>query len=98
MPMNNTYRPQVIRDIVFREEDDGAFLFDPIKDELRCLNDTGVVIYKAINGRNSIDDIVNTLAGIYPEVEEERIRKDVEGFVEDLRARGYLKDDAAGEE
>ncbi len=92
--MNNhdIYQPQMIGDIVFREEDDGAFLFDPIKDELRCLNDTGVVIYKAINGKNSIDDIVSELAGIYPEVEEEQIRKDVESFMEDLKTRGYLKE------
>lgn len=88
--MNNAYRPQMSGDIVFREEDDGAFLFDPVRDELRCLNDTGVVIFKAINGRNSIDDIVRELAGIYPEVEEEQIRRDVETFMEDLRTRGYL--------
>ena len=90
--MDNTFRPQMTKDIVFREEDDGAFLFDPIKDELRCLNDTGVVIYKAINGRNSIDDIVSELADIYPEVEEEQIRQDVASFVEDLKTRGYLAD------
>ena len=90
--MDNTYRPQMTKDIVFREEDDGAFLFDPIKDELRCLNDTGVVIYKAINGRNSIEDIVRELAGIHPEIEEEQIRQDVESFMEDLKTRGYLKE------
>ena len=90
--MNNTYRPQMTKDIVFREEDDGAFLFDPIKDELRCLNDTGVVIYKAINGKNSIDDIVNKLAAIYPDVEKGQIRKDVETFMEDLKIRGYLEE------
>lgn len=92
MPMNNTYRPQMSGDIVFREEDDGAFLFDPIKDELRCLNDTGVVIYKAVNGKNTIEDIVSELAGVYPEVEEEQIRKDVGFFMEDLKTRGYLKE------
>ena len=93
MPMNNTYRPRMTKDIVFREEDDGAFLFDPIKDELRCLNDTGVLIYKAVNGKNSIDDIVKELTGIYPEVEEGQIREDVESFMEDLETRGYLENE-----
>jgi len=81
----------MIRDIVFREEDNGAFLFDPIKDELQCLNDTGVVIYKAINGKNSVEDIVKQLEAMYPEVAKDQIRKDVETFLEDLNTRGYLK-------
>lgn len=89
--MSKSHRPQMIKDIVFREEDDGAFLFDPIRDELRVLNDTGVIIYKSINGKNTMDDIVAKLSGIYPEVEEAQIRKDVETFMEDLRNRGYLE-------
>ena len=95
MDNNDAYRPQMIRDIVFREEDDGAFLFDPIRDELRCINEPGVIIYKAINGKNTVEDIVNRLAAVYPEVKKRQIRKDVGIFIQDLQTRGYLEDEPA---
>ena len=82
--------PKVKDDIVFREEDDGAFLFDPIKDNLRCINETGAVVFRELDGKNSIDDIVKKLKSIHPEIDEEKIREDVTTFVKDLKIRGFF--------
>lgn len=82
--------PRVKDDIVFREEDDGAFLFDPIKDNLRCLNETGAAVFRELNGKNSIDDIVKKLKSIHTEIDEEKIREDIISFIKDLRIRGFL--------
>ncbi len=82
--------PKVKSDIVFREEDDGAFLFDPIKDNLRCLNETGALVFRELDGKNGIDDIVKKLKSIHPEISDEEIRQDVISFVNDLKIRGFL--------
>ena len=82
--------PKVKDDIVFREEDDGAFLFDPIKDNLRCINETGAFVFRELDGKNSIDDIVKKLKSAHPEIKEEEIKKDVISFINDLKIRGFL--------
>lgn len=82
--------PRVKDDIVFREEDDGAFLFDPIKDNLRCLNETGAAVFRELDGKNSIDDIVEKLKSIHSEIAEEKIKEDVISFIKDLKIRGFL--------
>jgi hypothetical protein len=82
--------PKVKEDIVFREEDDGAFLFDPITDNLRCVNETGAFVFRELDGKNSIDDIVKKMKSIHPEIEEDEIKKDVISFVDDLKVRGFL--------
>lgn len=87
---DKTRYPSIKDDIVLREEDDGAFLFDPIQDVLQALNDTGVFVFKELNGKNSIDDIVKKVLSQYSEVESDAVKKDVEAFIEQMKARGFL--------
>jgi hypothetical protein len=83
-------RPVIKSDIVLREEDDGAFLFDPIKDSLQALNETGVLVFKELNGKNSVDDIVKKVLSQYPDIEPGAVKKDVEEFIEQIEAKGLL--------
>jgi len=92
MADDTTYRPSVKDDIVLREEDDGAFIFDPIADLLQVLNETGVRVFKELNGKNSIDDIARKLQSDYPEINPEIVKRDVEAFIEQIRSRGFLAD------
>ena len=84
--------PSIKKDIVLREEDDGAFLFDPIQDALQALNETGVFVFKELNGKNSVDDIVKKVLSQYSDVESDAVKKDVEEFIEQIRARGFLSE------
>lgn len=84
--------PKIKDGLVFREEEDGAFIFDPIKDELRCLNKTGSLIFNDLNGKNSIDDIVKKMRTIYPYIARDAIKEDIETFIENLGTRGILED------
>lgn len=90
MSSDGSDMPKVKEDIVFREEDDGAFLFDPITDNLRCINETGALVFRELDGKNSFEDIVKKLKSAHPEIDEDEIRKDVISFIDDLKARGFL--------
>ncbi|MBN1573173.1 MAG: PqqD family protein [Deltaproteobacteria bacterium] len=84
--------PSIKKDIVLREEDDGAFLFDPIQDRLQALNETGVFVFKELNGKNSVDDIVKNVLSQYSDVESGTVKKDVEEFIEQIKTRGFLSE------
>lgn len=86
------FYPSVKDDLVLREEDDGAFIFDPIQDILQVLNETGVFVFKELNGKNSIDDIAKKVLSQYSEVEVEDAKKDVETFIEQMKGRGFLSE------
>jgi hypothetical protein len=82
--------PKIKKGLVFREEDEGAFVFDPVNDDLRCLNETGARIFELLDGKNTIDGIVKKMKSHYPDISEVALEKDVHSFVEDLRRRGIL--------
>jgi hypothetical protein len=92
MADDNPNYPSIKDDIVLREEDDGAFIFDPIKDILQVLNGTGLLVFKELNGKNSIDDIAQKLQSEYPEMSPEAVKQDVTLFIEQIRTRGFLAD------
>jgi len=89
---DKTFCPSIKDDIVLREEDDGAFLFDPIQDIFQALNETGVFVFKELNGKNNIDDIVKKILSQYSDIEPDAARKDVEAFIEQIKGRGFLAD------
>ncbi len=84
--------PSVKDDIVLREEDDGAFLFDPIQDFFQALNETGVFVFKQLNGKNTINDIVNKILSQYSDIEPDAAKNDVEVFIKQIKERGFLAD------
>ena len=89
---DKTFCPSVKDDIVLREEEDGAFLFDPIQDFFQALNETGVFVFKELNGKNTIDDIVKKILSQYSDIEPDAAKKDVEIFIKQIKERGFLVD------
>ena len=72
-------------DIVFREEEEGAFLFNPKTDVLRCVNQVGAFICRYCNGKNNLDDICRGLIEEYEvDVSEEILKNDIQTFLEKL--------------
>lgn len=69
-------------DIVFREEDEGAFLFNPQTDVLRCINKVGASICRHCNGKDDIDAICQGLLEEFDvDVKPDRLREDVKVFL-----------------
>ncbi len=76
--------------IVYREEDDGAFLFDPDSGDLRYMNQSGKETFAMVIGGGDIRQIVDSMSGLYPGVEPPRIQSDVENFLTDLAENHFI--------
>ena len=53
--------------IVYREEEDGAFLFDPKTGNLKYMNRSAKEIYLMLNGYNDTDTVIQNLDELYPD-------------------------------
>lgn len=74
--------------VVLREEfDDWALLFDPDSGEVFGINPVSVFIWKNLDGKNSIDDIVSKLSQNCMDLPGSAA-KDVNEFVEELIKKG----------
>lgn len=75
--------------LILREEfDDWAILFDPDTGDAFGLNPVGVFIWKRLDGRHSVQDIVGELNGECEGVPEDA-HACVEDFVKALMEKGY---------
>lgn len=88
MDLKGTFRQN--ERIVYREEDDGAFLFDPDSGDLRYMNQSGKETFAMVKGGRDFQQIVAGLSGLYPEVEPPRIQSDVESFLADLAESHFI--------
>ena len=76
--------------IVLREEfDDWAILFDPDTGDAFGLNPTGVFVWKLLDGRHSMDDIVQKLRDEAEGVPDE-VPQQIDEFVQSLEKQGLV--------
>jgi len=69
-------------DFVFREEDEGAFLFNPETDALHCINRVGAYICKLCDGINDLDRISKSISDEFDvDITGDIFKKDIEAFV-----------------
>ena len=88
--MLSTQRFMVESGIIFREDDDGAFLFDPDAGNLKYMNSLAKETFKMIEGGRDFDQIINYILELYPDIELDRIRKDVENFILELSSNHFI--------
>jgi len=75
---------------VLREEfDDWAVLFNPDTAEAVGINPIGVVVWKQMDGRQNLDQIVAAVRERFADVPEQA-GKEVSVFVDDLARRGFV--------
>ncbi|MFW6123636.1 MAG: pyrroloquinoline quinone biosynthesis peptide chaperone PqqD [Acidobacteriota bacterium] len=60
-----------------------------LEDELFTLNDTGKAIWKILDGKKSVDDIISELSSQY-KAETEEIEQDVTGLLNELLKRNII--------
>ena len=76
--------------IVLREEfDDWAILFDPDSGEGFGLNPVGVFIWKGLDGKHSLEDILKDLRENCEEVPDEA-GEHLKNFIHDLKELGFV--------
>ncbi len=75
---------------VFREEDDGAFLFDPEGGRLKYLNTTGTEVYRLCDGTRNVREIIDIVAGVFAETPRNDIERDVTAFLATLLEMNFL--------
>jgi PqqD family protein of HPr-rel-A system len=69
-------------EFVFREEEDGAFLFNPRTNALHCLNKVGATICRMCDGKDNLEAICRRLYDDFDvDVKPEDLKKDVEAFL-----------------
>jgi len=77
--------------VVFREEfDDWAVLFDPDTGETYGLDPVSVFVWKKLDGKHSIKEILTELDKTCIDGIPKEATKDVADFVEDLASKGLL--------
>ncbi len=78
------------QEMVFREEDDGAFLFDPDSGDLRYINQSGKEAFLMLGEDHDVDTVIEQMIKLYPDVEPARIEADVKDFVKDLEENRFI--------
>jgi SynChlorMet cassette protein ScmD len=83
---------------VLREEfDDWAVLFNPDTAEAVGINPVGVAVWKLINGRRAVDEIVSQIKEEFAEVPGSAA-DEIGSFIHGLRERGFVGlEDTAGD-
>ncbi len=86
--MTDNYKPIANPMIVLREEfDDWAILFDPDSGRALGINPVGVFVWKRLDGKHNISDILKELnencEDVPPEAEE-----DIKAFIQSLIENG----------
>ena len=77
--------------MVLREEsDDWAMLFDPDSGETYGLDPISIFVWNHLDGKHSVEDIVNELKKVCTDKVPENAFQDVNNFITDLSSKGFV--------
>lgn len=83
-------RPIANPTVVLREEfDDWAVLFNPDTAEAVGTNPVGVAVWKLMDGRHSLEEIIREIKEQFADVPDAAVQ-DVTSFIKDLSQRGFI--------
>jgi pyrroloquinoline quinone biosynthesis protein D len=81
--------PEQSREFTVRDIGDETIFISEKGDKLHTLNDVGSFIWRSIDGKRSVGEIVNLLMDEY-DVPLETAREDTERFLTDLEKQGIV--------
>lgn len=88
--MNNTDKPIANPIVVLREEfDDWAVLFNPDTANAAGTNPVGVAVWKLMNGKRSLENIVSEIKNSFENTPED-ISQEITTFVNNLSENGFV--------
>ena len=76
--------------IVYREEEDGAFLFDPETGNLKYMNHSAKETFLMLNGQKDVSRLIQYLLVLYTDVDVKKIQNDVEIFLKQLKENKFI--------
>lgn len=76
-------------DIVVREEEKEALLFNPADGNMMCINETGMLVWSLSDGSRTVGDIIGEITGSY-EVSREDAERDCLTYLKELEDSGFL--------
>jgi len=88
--MDLTQKFERSKNIVYRDEDDGAFLFNPVTGNLKYMNRSGRETFLLLTEQQDLSQVINHMLGLFPDVNRSRIEKDLEPFIKELEENGFL--------
>lgn len=89
--MNNTDRPIANPVVLLREEsDDWAVLFNPDTNEAAGVNPVGIEVWKRMDGRSSIEDIVSAIESSFEDTPDIALNE-INAFVNTLAENGFAR-------
>ncbi|MFH1878106.1 MAG: PqqD family protein [Candidatus Omnitrophota bacterium] len=86
--MENRY-PVRNPDVVAREEECEALLFNPADGNMMCINVTGIFIWDLLDGSVSIDEITGRIVEDF-DTPPGAARADCRSFLKDLEEAGFI--------
>lgn len=88
--MNQTDRPIANSIVVLREEfDDWAVLFNPDTADAVGTNPVGVAVWKLMDGKRSVEDIILEIKNNFQDVPEAS-SKEIDTFINTLAVKGFV--------
>ena len=88
--MDSTRRFRKNDSITYREEEDGAFLFDPETGNLKYMNRSAKDIFLILNGQNNVGQVIDQVLVQYNNADAQQIKQDVESFLQDLLTNRFV--------
>ena len=77
--------------IIYKEEADGAFLFDPKSGNLKYMNRMGKEMFLMLDGNRGLQQVIDLFLERYPEIFPDRMAEDIEGFFHRLEDNGFIE-------
>ena len=65
-------------------------LYDSNTDKVHILNETGIIIWELLDGKNTIPWIENELVEKFTDIPKETISKDLAEIIEKLKSEGLI--------
>lgn len=83
------FRPLVREDLLCRDLDDEAIVYDATKSKVHALNATAKVIWNACDGEHTVEDLAEELLRRF-DVDRDTARRDARKAIEEFRVLGLL--------
>ncbi len=76
--------------VVYREEGDGAFVFDPESGNLKYMNRTAREAFLLLDQPREVAALVESFCRSYPSVDGETVRADLLAFLGEIERNGFV--------
>lgn len=88
--MNHHQRFNINKAVVYREEEEGAFLFDPETGNLKYMNSCGKELFLMLKDQSNLGQAMAYLTAKFPDIKRQQIEDDAETFIGQLEENGFI--------